>query len=96
MNNLSEGRWSDKTAILVWRFVDAPGELRALIMRDGDEDWLAAIPPAFYQNKEFPPTTEIPGWMESTWFDSSGYPLVCRPDANSVWAGWVIVVGSHS
>ena len=30
--------------IQVWRFQDAPAELRALSPEGGDEDWLAVIP----------------------------------------------------
>lgn len=33
--------------ILVWAFMDAPQELRALSTHGGDEDWVASIPPEY-------------------------------------------------
>jgi hypothetical protein len=35
---------SEERMIRVWRFHDAPEELRALSDNGGDEDWLAIIP----------------------------------------------------
>lgn len=43
---LSE-RMNAPNHIRVWRFDDAPEELRDLSHHGGDEDWLALIPPAF-------------------------------------------------
>lgn len=43
--------------IRVWRFEDAPEELKALSNHGGDEDWLALIPPRLA--KEWIP------WMDS-------------------------------
>lgn len=31
-------------AILIWRFRESPGELRAMSPHGGDEDWLALVP----------------------------------------------------
>ena len=36
----------NELTIRVWRFYDAPEELRALSQHGGDEDWLAVVPPA--------------------------------------------------
>jgi hypothetical protein len=33
--------------ISIWRFHEAPEELRALSPHGGDEDWLAELPPTF-------------------------------------------------
>lgn len=33
--------------ILVWRFADAPADLKALSPHGGDEDWLALVPAGF-------------------------------------------------
>ena len=43
--------------IRVWRFQDAPEELRMLSQHGGDEDWLALIPPKL--SDEYIP------WMDS-------------------------------
>lgn len=43
---------SEKQPILLWRFEDAPEELQALSNNGGDEDWLAEIPPYFYEGEE--------------------------------------------
>jgi hypothetical protein len=45
--------------IRVWRFQDAPEELRALSTHGGDEDWLALLPPKFAGQ-----------WID--WMDSGG------------------------
>ena len=81
-------------AILIWRFEDAPVELRALSINGGDEDWLAAIPPEFSDDNRWE-GVEIP-WMEHLSFDSMGSPNVYHPDSLSSWHGWTIVIGSHA
>jgi hypothetical protein len=35
---------TDDKTIFVWRFRDAPGELRAYSMHGGDEDWVVLLP----------------------------------------------------
>jgi len=34
----------NQDSVLVWRFQDAPGELKALSTNGGDEDWVALVP----------------------------------------------------
>lgn len=46
---------SQRKAIIVWSFYDAPGELRSLSRHGGDEDWVALVP---YD-------VERPSWTES-------------------------------
>lgn len=41
---LRAARNADETMICVWRFEDAPSELRELSEHGGDEDWLAVFP----------------------------------------------------
>ena len=36
-----------RPAIQVWRFADAPEDMRALSINGGDEDWLAVVPPEY-------------------------------------------------
>lgn len=42
--------------IRIWRFHDAPQELKELSRHGGDEDWIALIPPTLKD--------EYIGWME--------------------------------
>lgn len=37
----------DANAITVWRFEDAPADLRELSTHGGDEDWIALVPKAY-------------------------------------------------
>jgi hypothetical protein len=67
-------------AIFVWRFWDAPGELRALSPHGGDEDWLALCPDG-----------DIPSWMEcDTSFAACDASTCELPDGR-----WV-VIGAHA
>ena len=67
--------------ILVWRFHEAPGELRALSEHGGDEDWLALLP-----------NDDIPYWMEcGTAFGSAGITSQQLPDDDRV-----LVIGAHA
>lgn len=69
----------DRT-ILVWRWSDAPGELRMLSTHGGDEDWLALLPAH----------TDYVGWVEGDAFgcgDTSTHEL---PD------GRLVKIGAHA
>lgn len=74
-----------KEPIKVWRWEDAPEELRALSTHGGDEDWVALLPPNYAGEGEWI------GWLESgTSFgccDVSSHPL---PD------GSVVKIGAHA
>lgn len=73
---------ADGRCIQVWRFDDAPPDLRALSDHGGDEDWLALIPPAL--------ADEWIGWIEGMAFgccETSTHPL---PD------GSVVRIGAHA
>jgi len=52
---LVPSREAQGKAILVWKFYDAPGELRALSRHGGDEDYIGLVPDEVGQ----------PPWMES-------------------------------
>jgi hypothetical protein len=71
--------------IRVWRFDDAPEELRNLSGNGGDEDWLALIPPKLGD--------EYIGWME----EGSAFGCCC---VHRYWhpelPGYIVVIGSHS
>lgn len=74
---------ADARCVQVWRFYDAPPELRALSPHGGDEDWLALIPAAL-AGDWFP-------WMES------GGPFGCCDVSEHVLDGGAIVrIGAHS
>jgi hypothetical protein len=74
----------ESRAIKVWRFEDAPEELRNLSTNGGDEDWLALIPRGF----DF--TYGLPMWMQVSAFDTSDPQVYDLPDGSKV------VIGSHA
>jgi hypothetical protein len=75
---------TEKT-IRVWKFYDAPEELRALSPHGGDEDWLALIPAALRREREWY------GWMES------GTPFgVCDVSVHELADGGEVRIGAHS
>lgn len=70
--------------IRVWRFQDAPEELRALSTNGGDEDWLALIPPLLVD-------AWIP-WMEAPSFGCRNTLSYQHPEL----PGYVIRIGAHA
>ena len=71
--------------IEVWKFKDAPEELRNLSDHGGDEDWLAVIPPQMNN-------TYI-SWMEQgTPFGISDVEYYEHPYKE----GYQVVIGAHS
>lgn len=67
--------------ILVYRFQDAPEELRRLSTNGGDEDWIAVVPPGF-------PLDEFGiGWIESPRFGCYRRQKIERPDGSTVYIG---------
>lgn len=70
--------------IQVWKFHDAPEELRSLSEHGGDEDWLALIPPCV--------DDQYVSWMrEGTSF---GWCTVTRQE-HPTKKGYIVVIGSH-
>ena len=71
--------------IRVWRFYDAPDELKQLSTNGGDEDWVALIPPKF--------ADDYISWMEP------GGPFGCC-DVNEYThpelPEYVVRIGCHS
>lgn len=49
---LSAAYSDQQNCIRVYAFADAPQELRALMHRGGDEDWIAVVP-ANYENRHY-------------------------------------------
>lgn len=87
----SEWRWtgpavpppeSHGSAILTWRWQDAPGELRALSSHGVDEDWLSLVPVAL--------ADEDIGWMEG------GAYGCCDVSRDVLADGRVVVIGAHA
>jgi hypothetical protein len=67
-------------AIMVWRFSDAPGELRCLSPHGGDEDWVALCP-----------SSDTPSWAAA---DSPfGYGDVSEHIMED---GRVVLIGAHA
>lgn len=71
--------------ISVWRFYDAPDDLRALSPHGGDEDWLAEIPPSY--------ADDYLGWMEDgTSFGCCSVSAHAHPTK----PGWSVRIGAHA
>jgi hypothetical protein len=70
----------DGNAIVVWRFHDAPAELKALSTNGGDEDWLALVPADY--------NSYIP-WLENSSFG------VCAIDSYD-YEGMKVFIGCHA
>jgi len=70
--------------IRVWRFQDAPEELRNLSTNGGDEDWLALIPPLL--------CGEWIGWIDSGAFGCCSVDTYNHPEL----PGYVVRIGSHA
>lgn len=71
--------------IRVWRFEDAPEELKELSKHGGDEDWLALIPPKY--------ANEYIGWME----DGGSFGcLYIGEHEHPELPGYKIRIGAHS
>lgn len=68
--------------ILVWRFDDAPGQLKALSTNGGDEDWLALLPVEFAE-----------AWIP--WLDTDAFSC-CSIDTHKLPDGRVVRIGSHA
>lgn len=69
--------------IAVWRWDDAPADLKAHSRHGGDEDWVALLPAAF--------GGDVPAWMESgTPFGCCDVQTTALPDGSTV------VIGAHA
>lgn len=68
----------------VWKFDDAPQELRGLSTNGGDEDWLVELPPRceYYG---------IPNWVEvmDAVYEPARYNHPTKP-------GWKVIIASHA
>lgn len=73
---------ADKSAIRVWRFGDAPEELRKLSDNGGDEDWVALLPEGWPKERSI-------AWAQA------GTPFGPSVDEYE-WNGRVVLIGSHS
>lgn len=74
---------SDERLIKVWRFRDAPDELRALSPHGGDEDWLALVPPSL-----------VDVWIP--WLSDSGPFGVCDISKKLLPDGNTLYIGAHA
>ena len=72
----------DDGAIRVWRFHDAPPELRALSNHGGDEDWLALVPAGFDD------------WIP--WADSGTSFGCCSVSEHVLDGGARVLIGAHA
>lgn len=66
------------TAIQVWRFMEAPADLRELSTNGGDEDWLALVPAKF--------NDDYIGWL-GTDFGCFGVETHDLPTGDKVYIG---------
>jgi hypothetical protein len=71
--------------IRIWRFCDAPEELRNLSTNGGDEDWVALIPPIL--------AGEWIGFLdEGTSFGCCSVDKFQHPEL----PGYIVKIGSHA
>ena len=73
-----------KTPIRVWRFEDAPPNLRYLSTNGGDEDWIAEIPPHL--------RGEWIVWLELPTFGCCRVNKYEHPTRQ----GWQVRIGCHA
>jgi hypothetical protein len=72
---------AERPCVRVWRFHDAPREMRALSHHGGDEDWVAHVPVGM----------EWPLWA------GEGTPFgVCCVSEHGLIDGSVVLIGAHS
>lgn len=75
---------ADKEFIRVYRFSDAPADLRALSNNGGDEDWLAIVP-ADYEERHYI------SWLQE------GSPFgVCTIERHELLDGSAVYIGCHA
>jgi hypothetical protein len=70
------------TPIQIWRFADAPEELRRLSPHGGGEDWLAVIPAPLAESNI--------AWMNGPAFDAG-----CAPSRHVLVDDSVVVIACH-
>lgn len=70
--------------IRVWRWEDAPEELKALSCHGGDEDWIALIPPLLKD--------EYIGWVESDAFGCCRVSTHTHPELPE----YTVRIGAHA
>lgn len=70
--------------ITIYRFEDAPDELKGLSTNGGDEDWIALVPKAFVHNMYL-------GWLER--IDTCQEPEVLDHPTLPDYEVWI---GSHA
>jgi hypothetical protein len=70
-----------KEPYAVWRFDDAPEELRRMSTNGGDEDWIVEIPPGADADTR---------WIEAT--GCCDVALCSHPTRD----GWTLAIGVHA
>lgn len=76
---------SDDRMIQVWRWIDAPDELRALSYHGGDEDYVAVVPPYLV-------SAYLPIFASGTPFGVCDVQAVEHPRL----AGSMVFIGAHA
>lgn len=74
----------DESIIVIWRWQDAPEELKALSTNDGNEDWVALLPAHLK-------VADIP-WMDRHGPGGFGVSAIDEYEFD----GRVVVIGSHA
>ena len=75
-------RKTPSPAASVWKFYDAPKQLRALSTNGGDEEWLVELPPGWEENG-------TPYWIEA--MDSCREP---KSYPHPTKLGWKVIIGA--
>ena len=71
-------------AAIVWKFDNAPENLKRLSTAGGDEDWIVELPESFCY------LDNLPFWVQST-----GVIDGVEEFNHPVRVGWRVVIGSH-
>ena len=80
---LSEMDGGAATPIMVWKFSEAPLELRKLSSHGGDEDWLAILPASMKDD-----------WIP--WMESGSSFGCCDVSEHVLEDGRVVRIGAHA
>jgi len=84
--NDARDKEKEQKHITVWRFEDAPEELRDLSTNGSDEDWIAEVPPYF--------NGEYINWLDNGTGDFGCFSIDTYPHPSKPM--WTIYIGCHA
>lgn len=85
--------------IIIWRWVDAPAELKALSTHGGDEDWLAVVPRVLCDTEgldyDWPRTPTDDDDREPECEERDAWPLPSILHPNTAFGAYDVSVYAH-